>query len=299
MASGSDVSFVASRVQQLDAQVLDNELESLFTQQLKRCLSFLSVEIPSASTIQPELEALIKLYIFRHSIYSNGSSLGQQMLDLALVDSCTKAPLSTSQKVGLAASLIILPYLLKRFGRLLLPPKTHANLEFFYKSLNILNFVVFLTNGRFKSVIHRVLGITCGYRNPSSVFNPINYDYMSREVLWFSFAELLSFVLPLVNIVKIENFLKRIIHGESGKISKPQRLNLPSPGTRSPSDFSSCAVCNEPPVNTREIGCTHCFCYYCVMVKMLADPDSGFSCPQCDFHIQDVAQIREVYLKGF
>lgn len=291
--------YIASRVQQLDAEVLQIELDSLFVHQLKKCLSFLDMFAPKlVSAIQPELELMIKFYIFKHSLWVNDATLGQELLNLKLIsrdETTGLQPLKASQKTGLGFLEILMPYLNERFGSLLSSiPRLQTRIEDTLRALNLLNFIAFLSNGRYRSLTHRLLGVSCSLKDAASIFSSQNYDYMSREILWFSFAEFASFILPLINVVKIKNYLTRLVR------EKPTAsLSITSPSQRSQSDLLTCAVCNASPVNAREIGCIHCFCYYCVTVSLLSDPDHGFVCPKCNHSVKELKDVKEIYLKGF
>lgn len=277
---------------QLDADVLDGEIESLFSSQLRRTMRLVDMLAPGAASLQPELMLLIRYHLIRHSLISKSATLGQQLLDLRLVDSGSHDSVSSSRLVPYGLFLAVAPYVQQRCVPLL-PHKQVSIVTQLLTLAQLVNFVTFLTNGRYRSLCHRLLSIVCTHSSAAAIFTPVNYDFMSREVLWYSFAEFLSFLLPLVNPVKIRNFFTRLFS------QKGPGISLVSPGIRCKSDLMTCAVCNQSPVNAREIGCNHCFCYYCVVTSCIADQSYGFSCPRCKFHIRDSSEIRELYLKGF
>lgn len=272
--------------------------------QLDKMYFYLDIMAPYLRSIQPELQAFIKFYIFKHSVVRNNASIGEEMLELKLFDarslkntqssSSVKSAPSKSQLWSLGLMSIGAPYILERFKHLM-DQKTVYRMEIIYKTLNLMNFVIFLMNGNHRSLKERLTGVKCGYSSLASAFNPINYDFMSREVLWFAFAEFASFTLPLFNWIKIKNSVRRFLTSDSSG----SRCVPFNDGIRSKSDLFSCAICSESPVNARDIGCNHCFCYYCIMTSILSDPSTGFSCPECNFKISGPEDIREVYLKGF
>ena len=272
--------------------MLDAEIESLFSAQLRRAVRFVQVLVPAAASLQPEALLLIRYYVYKHSLLRNSATPGQQLLDLRLVDSSSYGPVSGHRLMCNGVVTVSAPYLLQRCAPLL-PLKPAALAADLLKLAELLNFVIFLTDGKFRSLSHRLLSIACTHSSAAALFSPVNYDFMSREMLWYTFAEFLSFLLPLVNPVKVKNFVSRLIGQKSPGIS------LISPGIRCKSDLLTCAVCLQSPVNAREIGCNHCFCYYCIMTTCLADEAFGFSCPKCNFHIRESSEIRELYLKGF
>lgn len=278
---------------QLDADVLDSEIDSLFSAQLRRAIHFAQILVPAVSSLQPEVQLLIRYYVYKHSLLKHSATPGQRLLDLRLVDSNSFERVSDGKLMcyGLF-TLTALPYLSQRCVHLL-PHKSAAMAADACRIAELLNFVVFLTNGKYRCMSHRLLSIACTHSSAAAIFSPVNYDFMSREMLWFTFAEFLSFLMPLVNPVKVKNFVCGLLGQKSSAVS------LVSPGIRSRSDLLTCAVCNQSPVNAREIGCNHCFCYYCITTTCLADESYGFSCPKCGFHIREFSEIRELYLKGF
>lgn len=272
--------------------MLDAEVDSLFSAQLRRAVHFLQLLVPGAASLLPEVQLLIRYYVYKHSLLKTSATLGQQLLDLRLVDSRSHGPVSSGRLACYGLFTLTAPYLMQRCAPLL-PHKPAALTADLVKLAELLNFVVFLTNGTFRSLCHRFLSIACTHSSAAALFSPVNFDFMSREMLWYTFAEFLSFILPLINPVKVKNVVSTLIGKRSAGI------RLISPGIRCKSDLLTCAVCSQSPVNAREIGCNHCFCYYCIMTTCLADESYGFSCPKCNFHIRDAGEIRELYLKGF
>lgn len=242
--------------------------------------------------LRPELELVIKAYIYRHTVLKKSQSIGQEILELKLYDSSCSAPSSTKQNIALGLIVILLPYLLSRLGYKLFKSKTAENLETWIKMANLVNFVIFLTKGQYRSLQERALNVSCGYNSLSSAFNPVNYDFMSRELLWFTFAEFASFALPLINMRRVKNTVSKWIKGSSNVKATSCLIR------RTLKDINVCSVCDDVPTNAREIGCPHVFCYYCVMSSFIADQVNGFKCPKCNFVVVEKTTIREVILSA-
>lgn len=68
------------RVSQLDAEVLDGELLTLLVQPLKTSLAYIKRTLPDR--IEPELIALLKLVLFKYSIWDNGATYGAMLQNL-------------------------------------------------------------------------------------------------------------------------------------------------------------------------------------------------------------------------
>eukprot|EP00058_Branchiostoma_floridae_P016810 XP_002602298.1 hypothetical protein BRAFLDRAFT_127313 [Branchiostoma floridae] len=132
------------------------------------------------------------------------------------------------------------------------------------KVASVLNFLVFLQQGRYQSLLERALSIRPVYDRKQAI----------RQ-------EFLFFLLPLINIRRWKNVVTNQLLG-SGR--QDCDVNL-----RGPVELKECAVCGEWPTNPHDIGCQHVFCFYCIKANQLADP--GFSCPTCS---QPANQIRPV-----
>eukprot|EP00057_Strongylocentrotus_purpuratus_P008796 XP_011663270.1 PREDICTED: peroxisome biogenesis factor 2 [Strongylocentrotus purpuratus] len=130
-------------------------------------------------------------------------------------------------------------------------------LERLVKVASLVNFLVFLQQGFYPSLLERVLGIIPRFAQPQSV-RQVTFEFMTRELLWHGFAEFLFFLLPLVNIHRIRNVIRRRIAGVPAGRGTLQR---------SLAECKECAVCGEWPTCPQEMGCQHVFCYYCLKVK--------------------------------
>jgi hypothetical protein len=79
-------------------------------------------------------------------------------------------------------------------------------------------------------------------------------------------SEFLMFILPLINLDKIKNFVTRLLF--SSKLHGIQA----GPNT--------CPICRKEPIQTPYISnCNHLFCYYCLKQNTMMD--SNFACPVC------------------
>jgi len=148
-----------------------------------------------------------------------------------------------------------------------------TRLETAYKLLSMINFVLFLIKGEYRSIIDRILQMRLVYIHPG-VSRTVNFDYMNRQLVWHGFTEFLLFLMPLINVEKIKSFINR-------KFSTP-RSNLFLPA-------NSCPICLADPINSPYISnCNHTFCYFCLKQNMLAD--RKYSCPRCGTIITDITR---------
>ena len=71
--------------------------------------------------------------------------------------------------------------------------------EFVYKVASFANFVSFLKNGEYPSLLQRILGIRMGYENTSDWNRSINFSFINRSLVWEQFSQVALYGLPLVD----------------------------------------------------------------------------------------------------
>lgn len=261
-----------SRITQLDAIALDDEILRLLKHQVLLATKFLKVGF--LGYCEPEVDAVLRFLLWRYSVNESYGTFGQQLLSLKF-----GGPLNKTKAYVLALFSIGPKWvqgrsvdLAKSFGYGENASKVLNILhwlEIIVKAASVINLILFIRQGRYPTLANRVLCM-----KPCSVASSsrrIGYSYMSRELLWNGFMELLVFTLPLINY----RFLRR------------KAINLfswrrkPSQGQIIPEISSStkCAVCGEASVLPHHMGCSHVFCYYCLKANVCADNE--YECPLC------------------
>jgi len=233
-----------SRVDQLDSECLDQELESIFSQQMQDAFKFFLRNPWDA--VGPELSASIKIVLWSASIWSRGSSIGQQLLSLKFYDPSKK------QLIVLGILNVLRGYLNARQSTITkLFPSYEEKLEKILKYYNIIiqcleivNFLVFLQRGVFPLLTHRILGLKL--RSEVNESRNQQFTYMSRELLWHSLSEIIIFTLPLLKSSRLSAFFR----------SKNVDPNL-------------CGICGGVPVLRVTSPCDHVFCYYCAHAQTM------------------------------
>lgn len=233
---------------------------------------------------QPELTFLVRSYLFKKSVYEKSATPAQKLLQLKLYSN-DYDDASSKQLTAFAILSLAFPYLGSRFGHKFV--HYYSMLETIIGLSRLLNTLVFFINGKYGTIEQRLSRITCAYESNESAFMVQSQEHLARELLWNSFEEFLTFILPLINPVKIKNMWHNLV-GRKVTLIKSTKP-----------DWNICAICNNTPVNARQIGCDHCFCYYCVMSTYLADESNGFTCPLCNFTVLEKNCIKEIYLRGF
>eukprot|EP00002_Diphylleia_rotans_P040613 TRINITY_DN966_c0_g1_i20.p1 TRINITY_DN966_c0_g1~~TRINITY_DN966_c0_g1_i20.p1 ORF type:complete len:412 (-),score=73.17 TRINITY_DN966_c0_g1_i20:226-1461(-) len=277
------------RVNQLDADLLDDEIENILKSQMLP--AFQLIKPSFTQDYLPELLALFRLAMFRFSVWPSSTTYGAQLQNLRYQNhrSFVKDPLSkklhdmsTAQKIGYALCYIGVPWAWSRISLIAttqgwssLPEddwrkkywRRMERVETIFKSLTLMNFIVFLHNGRYRNIIDRILGIRLVYIRPIMARN-VSFDLMNRQLVFQGFFDFFFFLASLINFDKIKKSINGSINrlqGGSSTASIPGHV---------------CMICNTDSMcMPHRTNCGHTFCYYCIQSHRLAD--SKFPCPRC------------------
>ncbi|XP_078697631.1 peroxisome biogenesis factor 2-like isoform X2 [Branchiostoma floridae x Branchiostoma belcheri] len=289
MAASEDDIPPVLRVSQLDAAELDSAILQHLKSQVSRSFQYFKPGI--LARVEPEVNACLRFLLWKFTIHTASATVGQKLLNLRYSGSPSpSAGLTDRQKLLYALIVVGGKWLQDRShdlagwtGRASLFQsvfKVLSAAENCLKVASVLNFLVFLQQGRYQSLLERALSIQPVYNRKQDI-RQVSFEYMTRELLWHGFAEFLFFLLPLINIRRWKNVVTNQL---LGSVRQDSDVNL-----RGPVELRECAVCGEWPTNPHDIGCQHVFCFYCIKANQLADP--GFSCPSCS---QPANQIRPV-----
>eukprot|EP01135_Chromosphaera_perkinsii_P002807 Nk52_evm16s227 gene=Nk52_evmTU16s227 len=222
--------------------------------------------------------------------------------------------------------------------------RVFSTLESLLSVLNAVNFLLFLKNGVYLTPLYRVLGISFSAPSSSSSSLPttttssssaqsispsgsdtnnspqvphVSFDLMNRQLLWHGFSEFVFFILPLVNIARLKNFIVRTFfsfappftpswtkssehHRRGTRGTRAGRVTAGSASKTShragkdqaqsshqQQDYTTpatlphkCLICDSPDINRPyQTPCGHVFCYYCITSNAMADP--FYPCPWC------------------
>ncbi|XP_008274503.1 peroxisome biogenesis factor 2 isoform X2 [Stegastes partitus] len=281
------------RISQLDALELDSALEQLVWTQFSQC--FQNCRPGLLTPLEPELRALLHLLVWRFTLYSSSATVGQSLLSLRYHSTYSLSPryrtLSPRQKLSLAVltagpqwlqerSHKLLPFLglssqgptSERDGGLLQQGLRNALtiVSSITKFASLINFLVFLRNGRHPVLAERITGAQAVFSKPN-VVRDVTYQYMNRELLWHGFAEFLIFLLPLINTRKLKATVSSLVFGGESPDGKGARERQEI--------WKECGLCREWPTMPHTVGCQHVFCYYCIKSHSIAD--AYLTCPKC------------------
>jgi len=135
---------------------------------------------------------------------------------------------------------------------------------------------------------------------PLSMNRQVSFDYMNRELVWNGFAEMVLFLIPMINLPKLKNFLYRLLfHTENtSKLVKQQQQeqNIPNLSQQKTNDKMllltnvTCPICELSPIQVPYVcnPCGHVFCYYCIQNARYEQGNSkDFNCPKCSKQLAD------------
>lgn len=292
------------RISQLDALELDTALEQLLWTQFSQC--FQNYRPGLLTPVEPELRAVLQLLLWRFTLYSDSTTVGQSLLNLRyhnILSSVARyRPLSRRQKWGLALFTAGARWLQERSYSLLLcfglstgPPVPEQGggtlsqglrkcFTFFsgvVQLASLINFLVFLKKGEHPLLAERIVGARAVFSKPN-VIRDVTNQYMNRELLWHGFSEFLIFLLPLINTRKLKAAVSSVVFGAKkteGKVA-----------TEGQGLLKECGLCGEWPTMPHSVGCQHVFCYYCIKSHSIAE--SNVTCPKCGAEAGQLHPVR-------
>jgi len=269
----ADKSFVP-RINQLDACTLDTELLNTIRQQISSaCKYFTRNPLDWAG---PEVHCLVRVGIWWFTVVEKGASVGQDLLGM-------KYQTRTRDKLyTLALATMGLTYLKERQRVVLqwLPGSEETKNQVLHyssiitKCLTLINSILFLRQGLYPTLGTWLLGLK--QESTTDRARAVGYSYMSRELIWSTFTELLIFLVPLLNSTKLKSKISQKFSSIMGKPASP--INL-----------SQCSLCSHPPILPCRGVCGHIFCYYC-MATHLATTDRCAVCG-ADVSEEDIQYI--------
>ncbi|OQR74101.1 peroxisome biogenesis factor 2-like [Tropilaelaps mercedesae] len=285
--------FLGSRVDQLDALELDDQIFAILKDQQasafkyfehSKILAFWSLEV----------DAIIKAALFSVLLLQNRpATIGQSLLDLSMVDRSGK-PLMKWKLCSLVLLLAGTRWFRERCLTSALNIFIHDQAraercatitDGIIRLAGVVNFYAFITQSQYPSLLYRLFGVQLHYSKPPTIRQP-DYETLSRELLWTSFAEFLTFLLPIINSTRSRSFLRNALRKLYGK-KAPTKAGAAH--ERNLADYKICAICSKLPTQPHEIGCRHVYCYYCVASNVLSD--ERFECPLCSFEARGIRSV--------
>ncbi|KAG0164202.1 peroxisome assembly protein (Peroxin-2) [Apophysomyces sp. BC1034] len=322
MAALRTSSLKVMRVSQLDSDILDLELFDILKEQLWNAFSLFKPTLKES--FEPELLALLNLVLFKLSIYDSSATYGGQLQNLkyrnewkhggALESIAKDAPLTKTQKIMYGLLAVGGQYAWSRSNRIItargwseldesdVRNKIYRLLqagEKYWKAFSLFNFLVFLYNGKYRTLVDRLLGMRLVYAK-KSLNRQISFEFLNRQMVWHAFTEFLLFLVPLINVEKLKLRLTRMLLPKSYLVSSKGYDQLPE---------TQCAVCHDNASNsnpTTPLGqvqdytvhnpyrtnCDHLYCYYCIQSKLAIFGDE-WPCLRCGEKVERIEKFIE------
>eukprot|EP00878_Enallax_costatus_P047651 GHUV01058657.1.p1 GENE.GHUV01058657.1~~GHUV01058657.1.p1 ORF type:complete len:394 (+),score=101.12 GHUV01058657.1:510-1691(+) len=145
--------------------------------------------------------------------------------------------LSQPQKLGYAFAFVAMPYLWVRLTRYAVQQewgqdpddrwgsmawKLLRGADAAHKLGMVLNLWVFLYQGKYRTLVERLLGARLVYKQ-ANMSRLISFEYLNRQLVWQELSEFLLFLLPLINVSKVKQlvmqFLPRMVPSSDGSSS--------------------------------------------------------------------------------
>jgi peroxin-2 len=325
------------RVGQVDAELLDEELLELLKGQVGEGLKHFGSHITDNWT--SEILLGLRLILFKLSIWDQNASYGAHLQGLRYTDARSNAPNRPPPKPWQKAAYGLVTiggryawtkweeYLLAAQEDYTRPESPQLKLfSFFTERLNsahdvasLFSFLVFLVNGRYRTITDRLLRLRLTPTSHSTS-REVSFEYLNRQLVWHAFTEFLLFLLPLVGISRWRRILSRsyrklataflALLGRSKPSSPSDTEESKSSGELSFLPERTCAICyrDQNPTTASEAdilassaggggvvgsaatditnpyeampcGCIYCFA--CIAQRIANEEGEGWTCLRC------------------
>lgn len=272
--------IAASRVTILDSHEINDYLIQIIKVQLGRVFNY--VPNWAFTKFNQEVDALLRLFMFQQSFRKYQGTFVQNMFQLKYSDVSTQSPTRTSLFI---LSNVLADYVKEKSDEISIYLRgqnkgvylTYKYLDIALDVLKLGNFLLFLNQGRYYSLLERCFQMRLVSRTKAP--RSIEYAYLSRELLYQSLTELLLVLIPLLQshllLRKITNWFSTqqpddaIIQKETPVLTLSTRCN----------------GCKQYPWQPYHIECRHVFCYYCLIANCKLS-DEKYECCIC-FHTSD------------
>lgn len=214
------------RVGQVDAELLDDELLSLLKGQVSEGLKYYGSHI--ADTYGAEILLALRVALWKLSVWDNNASYGAHLQGLRYMDARAKGldrpPPKPWQKVAYGAVTIGGRYCWSKWeswlvsasedyaapssARLDVLSRLTEQLSNLHDVASLASFLVFLVNGRYRTITDRLLRLRLTPTSHSTS-REVSFEYLNRQLVWHAFTEFLLFLLPLVGISRWRRILSR------------------------------------------------------------------------------------------
>ena len=329
--AGREGTRPAFRVGQVDAELLDEELLELLKGQVGEALKYFGSHLQDDWSA--EIMLALRAVLFKLSVWDHDATYGAALQNLKFTDarkggSHLVAP-SKWQKALYGLSTVGGRYAWTRWENWLVDndngydapsprlqrlSRLSDALSSVYSTAAFASFLVFLVNGRYRTVLDRVLRLRLAPPT-SQVSREVSFEYLNRQLVWHAFTEFLLFVLPLVGISRWRRWLTRAWRKTKSVMNSG---GDDEEGIKS-GEFAflperTCAICYQDqnsgaseaeviaasgsagaigsaqtnitnPYETIPCGCVYCF--VCLAGRLEAEEGEGWTCLRCGEEVKE------------
>lgn len=155
--------------------------------------------------------------------------------------------------------------------------------------MSFVNFCVFLRNGRYPTLVERLLGARLVYGQPTMA-RVVDFEYLNQQLAWRELSELVLFTLPYVYNTRVRSLVGSIGARRDAFMADTQQGRR----VRVSVQAHRCVACGcaEPVHPFVAEPCGHPYCYYCLRARLQERP-TDCACVKCS---KPVARMRRVEL---
>ncbi|KAL2110574.1 hypothetical protein VUR80DRAFT_997 [Thermomyces stellatus] len=324
--SGCEGTWPAFRVGQVDAELLDSELLDLLKGQVGEALKYFSGG-HLKDDWSAEIQLLLRAILFKLSIWDHDASYGAALQNLKYTDARQSGPVlapPTKWQKGLYGLVTVLgkygwtkweDWLVNQDDGYSTPSTRIQRLTRLTSALStthsvaaLVSFLVFLLQGRYRTLLDRVLRIRLAPPT-SQVSREVSFEYQNRQLVWHAFTEFLLFILPLIGINRWKRLLTRTWRKTKDMVRPGFDGDEASKGELAFLPERTCAICYQDqnsgasteaevlaaatsggvvgsaqtditnPYEAIPCGCVYCF--VCLATRLEREEGEGWTCLRC------------------
>ncbi|KAI9669274.1 MAG: peroxisome assembly protein (Peroxin-2) [Trizodia sp. TS-e1964] len=310
----------AFRVGQVDSELLDEELLELLKSQVGDSLKYFSTHLREEWSA--EINFFLRAILFKLTMWDHNATYGAALQNLRYTDARGQSSLyatpSKWQKGLYGLFSVGGRYAWAKWedwihkSSIYLLSNISSKIYTSYSVLSFASFLIFLINGRYRTLVDRVLRMRL-MPPPNQLSRQVSFEYLNRQLVWHAFTEFLLFILPLVGISRWRRWLSKgwrkaralTLSGE-----KQLEYKMATSGELSFLPERTCAICYQdqnPTSNTENdilvassimggvigssqtdvtnpyesIPCGCIYCFVCLARRLESEEGEGWVCLKC------------------
>lgn len=323
---GTNPSF---RVGQVDAELLDEELLSLLKNQVGDAFKYFDNHLQDDWS--DEILLGLRAVLFKLTIWDHDATYGAALQNLKFTDARIRGPILSSptkiQKALYGLLSVGGSYAWSRWEHKISDIDSSYDVEpspmmrklsnltsrlgTTYSIAALGSFLVFLVNGRYRTLLDRILRMRLAPPT-SQVSREVSFEYLNRQLVWHAFTEFLLFLLPLVGISRWRRWLANAWKRTKSIVSDPSAGETDEKkGELAHLPERTCAICYQDQntakteaeiiaqsasavgngmtdiTNPYEGECGDVYCFVCIASRLEAEGGEGWTCLRCGKNIKE------------